>query len=86
LSNPTYPNRNPKRTADPFPLPTFLTEAQVAERLAISPRTLQMWRVKGGGPVFTKVGAAVRYSPEAVADWLARQTRANTSDPGPGAA
>lgn len=66
-------------------IPVLLTEAQVAERLAISPRTLQMWRFKGGGPRFVKVGVAVRYRPEDIADWLSRQTRTSTADPGPDA-
>jgi hypothetical protein len=80
------PNGNPQQPAVRFPLPAFLTETQVAERLAISPRTLQQWRFVGRGPKFVKVGAAVRYSPEAVADWLERNTRDHTSDPGPEAA
>lgn len=82
----TEPQATAARAAEAFPLPAFLTEAQVAERLAISPRTLQMWRFRGGGPEFVKVGALVRYEPEAVAAWLARHTRASTSDPGPEAA
>jgi hypothetical protein len=80
------PNGKPQRTAVRFPLSEFLTEPQLAEWLAISPRTLQQWRFVGRGPKFVKVGAAVRYSPEAVADWLERNTRDHTSDPGPEAA
>jgi len=65
------------------PASLLLTEAQVADRLAISPRTLQMWRYKGGGPRYIKIGSAVRYRPMDVDSWLERQTRASTSDPGP---
>jgi len=82
LTTPPRSTRSATRAANPFALPTFLTEAEVAERLAISPRTLQTWRYKGGGPRYLKVGSAVRYRPEDVAAWLERQTRANTADPG----
>lgn len=68
------------------PVALLFTEAQVADRLAVSPRTLQMWRYKGGGPRYLKIGAAVRYRAADVDAWLANQTRASTSDPGPDAA
>jgi len=61
----------------------LLNETQVADQLAISPRTLQMWRYKGGGPRYLKIGAAVRYRPEDVEDWLEQQVRVSSSDPGP---
>jgi predicted DNA-binding transcriptional regulator AlpA len=64
----------------------LLTEAQVADGMSISPRTLQQWRYLGGGPRYLKIGSAVRYRPEDVAAWLAQQTKASTSDPGPEAA
>jgi len=70
----------------PPAIPVLLTEAQVADGLNISPRTLQQWRYKGGGPRYSKVGSAVRYRPEDVAAWLAQQTRCSTADPGPDAA
>jgi DNA-binding transcriptional MerR regulator len=63
-----------------------LTEIEAAGILNVSPRTLQQWRVKGGGPPFQKLGAAVRYDPDALAAWINAQTRSNTSDPGPAAA
>lgn len=59
-----------------------LTEVEAAEILAVSPRTLQQWRVKGGGPPYQKFGAACRYDPDALAAWIDAQTRNNTSDPG----
>jgi predicted DNA-binding transcriptional regulator AlpA len=65
------------------PATLLLTEAKVADLLAVSPRTLQMWRYKGGGPRYLKIGSAVRYRLSDVDAWLARQTRASTADPGP---
>jgi hypothetical protein len=66
------------------PIKRRLTEKDAAEVLNVSPRTLQQWRVKGGGPPFQKLGAtAVRYDPDALAAWLSAQTRTSTSKPGP---
>lgn len=59
-----------------------LTEIEAAEILAVSHRTLQQWRVKGGGPPYQKFGAACRYDPDALAAWINAQTRNSTSDPG----
>ncbi|WP_415719870.1 helix-turn-helix domain-containing protein [Roseibium alexandrii] len=38
-----------------------MNEQEAADFLAISFRTLQAWRVRGGGPRFCKIGRAVRY-------------------------
>jgi predicted DNA-binding transcriptional regulator AlpA len=65
------------------PARLLLTEAQVADLMAVSPRTLQAWRYHGGGPRYIKIGSAVRYRPGDVDAWLETQTRASTSDPGP---
>lgn len=39
----------------------LLNEQEAADFLSISFRTLQAWRVRGGGPRFCKIGRAVRY-------------------------
>ncbi|MCP4318477.1 MAG: helix-turn-helix domain-containing protein [Hyphomicrobiales bacterium] len=39
----------------------LLTEVQAADFLNVSPRTLQTWRLRGGGPTFVKMGKSVRY-------------------------
>ena len=86
----TTPNDTPSstfcRTRPEPPIPEFLTETALADRLALSRRTLQMWRHKGGGPRFVKMGGAVRYRWRDVEAWLAEQSREHTSDPGPQAA
>ena len=43
----------------------FLTTVEAASFLNLSNRTLEDWRLRGGGPAFRKLGRAVRY---AVAD------------------
>ena len=39
-------------------------EREASERLGLSVRTLQKWRLQGSGPPFLKLGHAVRYDPE----------------------
>jgi hypothetical protein len=77
----TVSNHQPQADAL-APLRPFLNEQQAATFLAISPRTLQAWRVKGGGPKFLKIGASVRYRVEDLLGWVETQNRANTSDSG----
>lgn len=50
-------------------LPRFLTEHEVADRLAMSVKTLQRWRLLGQGPRFRKFGGAVRYSVGDIEAW-----------------
>jgi predicted DNA-binding transcriptional regulator AlpA len=44
----------------------YLTEKELAGRLAISQRTLQRWRAMGKGPAFVAFGRSIRYPLEAV--------------------
>ena len=41
-----------------------LSEREAAERLGISPRTLQDWRRRSCGPAFLKLGKRVAYHPD----------------------
>ena len=60
----------------------FLTEVEAARYLALSRRTLQGWRQKGGGPGYTKLGESVRYRLQTLSDWASRRTRESTSETG----
>lgn len=57
----------------------LLNESEAAVQLKLSVRTLQAWRLRGGGPRYLKLGRAVRYAPEILESWAAEQERANTS-------
>lgn len=57
-----------------------LSEAVAAEELGLSARTLQRWRVVGGGPTYIKLGKRVVYRLEDLNDFLTRQRRTSTSD------
>jgi hypothetical protein len=47
-----------------------------------SPRTLEGWRLRGGGPRFLKIGRRVIYRRRDLDNWLAARERASTSDRG----
>ncbi|MBI4968988.1 MAG: helix-turn-helix domain-containing protein [Rhodospirillales bacterium] len=61
---------------------TLLTENEVAYLTRQSPRTLQALRLRGGGPVYLKLGRLIRYRSGDVRAWLESQRRTSTSDPG----
>lgn len=61
------------------PIKALHDEKREAARLGFSVRTLQQWRLRGGGPPYLKIGSAVRYNPDAVDVWLNDCTRSNTS-------
>lgn len=52
------------------PLPRLLTETEVAEIIGVKPATLRNWRCQNRGPVGRKIGSNVRYTEDAVAEWL----------------
>lgn len=58
----------------------LLSTPKAASRLGLSPRTLEKWRLLGGGPPFRKLGRRVLYDPEDLADWLEDSIRYSTSD------
>ena len=58
---------------------TLLNETQAADYLGLSVRTLQAWRVRGGGPQYSKLCRAVRYSRDELTNWVAAQSRSHTS-------
>ncbi|QDG76717.1 AlpA family transcriptional regulator [Labrenzia sp. PHM005] len=57
----------------------LLNETKAAEYLGLSIRTLQAWRVRGEGPVFVKLGRAVRYRPDDLQAWVNDRIAASTS-------
>lgn len=59
------------------PMSPLLTEHDVAERLAVSIKTVQRWRLFNQGPPYKKLGSklrsAVRYRVDEVERWLEEQ-------------
>lgn len=58
----------------------LLTTQNAAERLGLSPRTLEALRVRGGGPSYLKLGRLVRYEPAALEAWIDARRLASTSE------
>ena len=51
--------------------------------LGLSKKTLEAYRLRGGGPAYYKAGR-IRYSEADLIAWLESRRRTSTSDPGPG--
>ena len=60
----------------------LLNERQAAEMLGLKVATLRRWRWAGRPPRFLKIGSAVRYDPDELADFMEAARRTSTSDSG----
>ena len=60
----------------------LLTEAELARMFRVHPKFFAKLRVTGGGPIFLKIGTAIRYEPAEVEAWKERRKRRSTCDPG----
>jgi predicted DNA-binding transcriptional regulator AlpA len=58
----------------------LLAQAECAELLRLSERTLERCRVTGTGPKFLRIRHSVRYRPSDVEAWLASRIRGSTSE------
>jgi excisionase family DNA binding protein len=62
----------------------LLSPAELAKRLGVSLRTVERMRADGSGPPFHRVSGGLRrgrvaYSPDGVAEWLAKRRYQNTA-------
>ncbi len=57
----------------------LLNTQEAAKILTIKPETLEVWRWRGEGPLFIKVGKCVRYRPEDIEAYLKSKTRKSTT-------
>ena len=65
---PVYANQNSR----------LLSAKQAAEFLGLSTAYLAKLRSDGGGPIFIKIGAAVRYTPDDLATFIAAHRHTST--------
>lgn len=56
----------------------LLSSDECADCIGVSRRTLPIWRMRGRGPRFYKIGTHVRYRSDAVLEWLAERDCQNT--------
>ena len=61
-------------------LDTFLIQAEAAEYLRLSGRSLERHRVAGTGPRFVKAGRRVLYRRDELDRWAAARTFRSTSE------
>jgi hypothetical protein len=61
----------------------LIDEKEAAALLHVSVKSLQVWRVRGGGPRFVKLGRCVRYAMADLDTFVQEALRRSTSDPGP---
>ncbi len=71
--------RRKQRTANRSGSP-FLTTDQAAEYLHMSPKTLEKYRVVGGGPVYRKHGRKVLYRLADLDAWSEARAARSTSE------
>jgi len=58
----------------------LLTQAEAADYLRLSERTLERWRVTGSGPAFCKLGRRVLYRAADLDEWIALHIMHSTSE------
>ena len=59
----------------------LLDTSNAAKRIGnLKPNTLEIWRVKGTGPKYVKIGRLVRYRIEDLDAYLVAQIRSSTSE------
>ncbi len=61
----------------------YLKTCKAAKHLGMSVRTLERYRLSGGGPVFHRFRSGVRYLRADLDSWAATRRRNSTSDDGP---
>ena len=58
----------------------LLNELQAAEFLGVTPKCLQAWRVRGGGPHYLKLGRLVKYSQSDIDVFIEKCRRQSTAN------
>lgn len=59
----------------------YQSNKEAAAYLGLSPRTLEKYRVCGGGPVFRKLGRRVLYAADDLDNWANARRRDTTKAP-----
>jgi hypothetical protein len=71
------------KSPSPLWLEEILTAEAGARELGLSVKTLQKWRLIGGGPIYVKIGRRVGYIRRDLIAWRDARRRTSTSDNGP---
>jgi len=66
---------------DPDYLRRLIPEQAAAEFLGVEVKTLQAWRVRGGGPAFVRLSRrAIRYQRQCLLNWVEARVHTSTSE------
>jgi len=76
----TEDRATPSGKASRDQLDELLTEQSAAERLHLSVKTLQAWRVRGFGPAFVRLGRRVLYRTSSLQEYIEANTFNSTSE------
>jgi excisionase family DNA binding protein len=60
----------------------YLSTEGAARLFGFHEATLAKWRVKGGGPLFHRVGRSIRYDEAELERWMRERSYENTSQYG----
>ncbi len=78
-----FENLESQLERDPDYLDRLIDETAAAIFVGYSPRTLQNWRVRGGGPKFIRISSrSIRYRRRDLFEWADSRLRSNTADTG----
>ena len=55
--------------------PEYLDTVAAAALIGVSKQSMALWRSKGTGPAYAKVGGTVRYSRDALRTWMRENER-----------
>ncbi|MEN6534993.1 MAG: helix-turn-helix domain-containing protein [Bryobacteraceae bacterium] len=66
-------------------LETLLNERDVARITGLSVASVRRWRLLRQGPKYLKIGSAVRYTPEAIREFVASRPTGGGQEAGEGA-
>ena len=73
---------DPRNSSPSHPEIHLITEREAAARLGLAVSTLRRWRWAGKPPRFLKIGSAVRYDPQVLAEFIEAARRTSTTDTG----
>ncbi len=67
----------------PPPVPDWMDTAELADWLHLKPQTIRKWRVVGGGPLYTRLGAypggRIIYKRTDIEEWLKGRKKPHTA-------